>query len=160
MNKLEFPIDIEENSIGFTEGVYNCLDNDTKNELIKYNLKESNHIFSSFFFKWQFYGIWDDSDPLMKMCSLIINDNKLLDKCIKAKMNLFLPINSNELSIFLKQVMTVFNIDYITLDYDLKFKYLIHSLLNDYLVDLTLSDIRKVFYTFVNIVIRNIKNEK
>lgn len=151
-----FPIDIQKDKVVMLEGTYNCLDNETKNDLIKFNICiEPKYCWSSFFLKWQFLSDWnalENNGSFIKMCSNIICDETKIQYMINNKIDIVFPITYDELCILVQNIKQIFNVDFFNQNYVEEVNYVVDALINGYHMHMSEDEILKYCYQLCNVV--------
>lgn len=158
-----YPIDIHDGAVVMFEGTYNCLSEQLKEQMIKYNLhKPITPCWSYFFFEWQFQLSQDcfkKNGPMIELCSECLAKKEILELLIKDDCHIFEPKDYNELKIITKKLFDIFKININEMDYDIKFKYLVDSVLNGYYIRFEERDIEKFFFNVCNFCVKRIRGE-
>lgn len=152
---IHYPIDFVDDKISLFEGPFNCMGDIFKNDMQKYNIENNKYYYSEFMKRWQF--LCDSNcfkiNNYYSLSSFIIGDNKLLKKCIEKNLNIFYPNCYLELCHIIKNVLVLFEIDYMNMDFLPEYKQLLYSFENNILINFDESDIYIYLENFCKIVL-------
>lgn len=159
-----YPIDIHDNTIILFEGVYNCLNEQCKKELIIYNITDKpQYLWSRFFFEWQFMlddECFNNNGPLILLCSNLFKNKNAINYLRKNYISLYEPQDYEELGKMVNAILNAFEVNINKMDYDITFKYLIDSVINGYYIRLDSYQIKKCFYDVCSICNAVIKEKQ
>ena len=162
-NKERLYIDIQENKISLLEGMYNCMPDELKEELVDYCITEKpNRIWSRFFFQWQFladFNAFEDNGSFIKILTNIIEDPKLISILTDHHYDLIFPTTYYELCLFVRNITGIFGDELFKTKYNEEFHYVVHSLMNEYHINLTDEEIIKYTYQICNILMLRYEDE-
>ena len=150
-----FPIDIMEDKIYIFEGPFNCMDKEIKDLLLIYNISTNPPYFTKFLFEWQFQCNFNcfEINEYYKLSSYIMGHNELLLKCKEKNLEFYFPSNFKELCNVVKNIIDLFDFDYMNVDFVESYKHLLYSLENEILIEFTKTDISIYFINFCNIIL-------
>lgn len=158
-----YPIDIHDGVVVMFEGTYNCLPEQLKKKMIKYNLHKANSpCWSYFFFQWQFQlseDCFKEGGPMIELCSECLGKEEIMKSLIKNECHIFEPSNFTEMSTLTKNLFGIFKLDINAMDYEMDYKYLVDSVLNGYYIRFDKKDIEKFFFNVCVFCIKKIRGE-
>ncbi len=156
MDKRSYPIDIHPDKIVLLEGTYNCLSEELKKELVRFNT--TNHTgspWSRLFVEWILLGSWDcftQNGPFIEMCLHFIEEEGVINNMIEEEISIIEPHSYDELCEMVNNAIQLSGADFYTPDYFESYKYLIDALLHHYHINFSLSDITDYMYQICNII--------
>ena len=116
--------------------------------------KPKDGIWSSFFIDWQFHlkeNCFIENGPLIELSSMCLSDPEMISTMIKTETHIFMPLNYWELSVNVTKLFDLLHINIISSNYDVKYKYLLHSITNHYHIRFNREDIIKTYYQICRI---------
>ena len=139
----EIPIDFIDNKISLFEGHFNCMDDSFKEILLKYNIETEPPYCSDFMKRWQFMCDFNcfNSNYYTELSYYVIKTPSLFEKCISENLIIFFPNNYSDLCFVVKNIIILFNLDYMNMDFIPEYKSLLYSLGNNILINFNDSDI-------------------
>lgn len=156
-----YPIDVLEGKISFFEGSFNCFGNKFKEKMLKYNIETQKPFFSDFLEKWQFLCDFScfDTNYFYSLSSYIIGNSNLVDKCKVNNLHIYYPSSYLELCYIVKNIICLFDMDYMNMDFLDEYKQLLYSFENKILINFNDDDIYIYFENFCKIILHFYRKE-
>ncbi len=156
---ISYPIDIQPQKVVIFEGTFNCLSSKVKAIFTKHNICPSDDTkLSHFFYSWQLEGRFDCFDvhgEFIELCSMILE--RLEYSCLLPQHSIYTPANYCELCEMVKNIVFISRLDYSAKDYEIKYKYLIDSLINKYHIRISQDDINDLWEQICHIAKENLQ---
>ncbi len=155
IEKTRHLIDVMNDKISFFEGEFNQLHNEIKDDLLNYNIVSQKPYYTEFMFKWQFccdLNVYNMNDAI-KMFSFINRKETCLDICIEKNLNIYFPSSYLELCEVVRNIIILFDMDYMNMDFVPDYKHLLYSLENRLLINFTEKDVYVYFVNFCRIIL-------
>ena len=157
---IQHPIDIQKEKIIIFEGTYNSISPEIRAIFNKYNISPIYDIsLSDFFYSWNLLGEFSCFDMYgsdIKLYSMILNDEKLLDSLSSSGYSLYEPINYQELCKMTKVIVRISKLDFASKDYQMKYKYLLDSLISNYYIRIPADEIDTLWVQICKIVVQHL----
>lgn len=151
------PIDIEESHISVLELHLNSIPYRYLRKWGRFSLYEKpDIIFSKFFLELQLEGIYSSSQREgggIALSAVILHDSDLVSQMIKENISIYQPSTYSELCVMVQRVLRLLDMDFFKYDYQIKYKYLIDSLQNNYHINFSKEDIEGIWYQFCEVIL-------
>lgn len=159
---IEIPIDFIDDKISIFEGPFNCMEHRLKEALLKYNIETNPPYFTDFMKRWQFLCDFNcfNINSYVALSYYVIKTPSLFKKCIDNNLNIFFPYDYEELCNVVRNIIRLFDLDYMNMDFVSEYKQLLYSLENNILINFNDTDIYVYFENFCKIVLYHKGKEK
>lgn len=150
IDKIQYLIDIMNDKISFFEGEFNQLQGDVKEELLGYNIVAKKPFYTEFMYRFQFkcdFNVFNMNNAI-KLFAFINNNDAYLNKCIDFNLNIYFPNTFLELCEVVRNIIFIFDMDYMNMSFVPYYKYLLFSLENRLFINFTDEDIYVYFLNF------------